>query len=466
MSGSIQRASADRQTLGRPYSDSEVDQWAERIKDNPYRSYLYSYPHKMAYRELSPALSLEELWRNEPAESYFLYMHIPFCGARCGFCNLFTLPDKRDDVHIRYVDALERQARQWSSIITGKPYARFAIGGGTPTLLSAELLSRLFHIAYDVMGVDKNSVSISVEASPETITPEKLDVLKAAGVDRVSMGIQSFVDAEASAIYRPQPPKVVHQALAMLTSYDFPILNLDLIYGLPGQTVESWLYSLEEALQYDPEEIFLYPLYTRDHTIVKPERIEREPDLRLACYTAARDVLSKRGYAQSSMRRFAKTSAASTVGGGKKLLDYSCQEEGMVGLGCGARSYTRGVHYASRYGVSRKATESIIADYVAVERYDTADYGIVLSKEEQQRRFVLKAILHSEGLRPADYGARFGTDLWSDLPELSLLPRSRLASLEDGLLRLTQEGFSYSDSIGDWLISGEIRERMERFVVL
>lgn len=447
-----------------PYSHSDnVQQWKDRIAAEPYRSYLYSYPHKTAYRELDPPLTLKELWQSEPAESYFLYMHIPFCGARCGFCNLFTLPDKRDDVHVRYVDALERQAREWSELVVGKPYARFAIGGGTPTLLSADLLRRLFHIAFDVMGVDGNSVSISVEASPETITAEKLDVLKASRVDRVSMGIQSFVAAEASAIYRPQSPEVVREALELLKSYSFPVLNLDLIYGLPGQSVESWLYSLREALTYEPEEIFLYPLYTRDHTIVKPERIDREPDHRMACYWAARDVLLERGYVQSSMRRFAKTSAA---GSGKKLLDYSCQEEGMVGLGCGARSYTRGVHYASRYGVSRKATESIIADYVAADRYDTADYGIVLSLEEQKRRFILKAVLHSEGLRLADYARRFGTKLWEDHPELSMLPRSGLASVEDGGLRLTPEGLAYSDSIGDWLISGEIRERMERFVVL
>ncbi|MCR2806965.1 STM4012 family radical SAM protein [Paenibacillus soyae] len=444
-------------------SADDVHQWKNRITAEPYRSYLYSYPHKTAYRELDPPLSLKELWQSEPAASYFLYMHIPFCGARCGFCNLFTLPDKRDDAHVRYVDALERQAREWAGLITGKPYARFAIGGGTPTLLSAELLRRLFGIAYDVMGVDGESVSVSVEASPETITAEKLDVLKSARVDRISMGIQSFVAGEAAAIYRPQSPEVVREALDLLKSYAFPILNLDLIYGLPGQSVESWLYSLVEALKYEPEEIFLYPLYTRDHTIVKPERIGSEPDLRMACYSAAREVLSERGYAQSSMRRFAKASAS---GSGKKLLDYSCQEEGMVGLGCGARSYTREVHYASRYGVSRKATESIIADYVAADRYDLANYGIVLGLEEQKRRFILKALLHSEGLRLADYASRFGTQPWEDIPELSMLPLSGLATVEDGVLRLTAEGLAYSDSIGDWLISDEIRERMERFVVL
>lgn len=432
------------------------------IASEPYRSYLYSYPHKTSYRTLEPSLSIKELWAQESAESLFLYMHIPFCGARCGFCNLFTLPDKRDDVHQRYVDALERQAEQWSQLITGKPYARFAIGGGTPTLLSAEQLQRLFQIAVHKMDVDLNTVSISVEVSPETITEEKLHILREHKVDRVSMGIQSFVAAESAAIYRPQQPEIVYKALELLTKDRFPILNLDLIYGLPGQSMESWLYSLEEALRYDPEEIFLYPLYTREHTIVKPDEITRQPDIRLACYNAARELLLARGYGQFSMRRFAK---AAMPRSNKDLLDYSCQEEGMVGLGCGARSYAGNVHYSSHYGVSRKATESIIADYVAADSYEQADYGIVLGLEDQQRRFILKALLHVEGLTLAHYTERFGTSPFADYEELVLLIEAGFAVVADDVLQLTAEGMSYSDSIGDWFISSHIRTRMKEFIL-
>ncbi|MDO7905058.1 STM4012 family radical SAM protein [Paenibacillus sp. JX-17] len=428
----------------------------------PYRSYLYSYPHKTAYREFPSPLPLRELWASEPAESFFLYMHIPFCGARCGFCNLFTLPDKRANVHEQYVDALERQARQWGPVTSHKPYARFAIGGGTPTLLPARQLKRLFDIAVKDMKVDLQQVSISVETSPETITKEKLAILRDHRVDRVSMGIQSFVAEESAAIFRPQDPAEVYRALDKLTKNRFPILNLDLIYGLPGQTEDTWMYSLQEALRFDPEEIFLYPLYTREHTIVKPDDIRQHgEDQRLAYYTLARDYLIGRGYVQSSMRRFAKAGTTSM----KQLLDYSCQEEGMVGLGCGARSYTRHVHYASRYGVSRQATASIIADYVAADDYSTADYGFVLGPDEQKRRFILKALLHREGLRLADYHQRFGSLPADDYPELNLPLLSGMAYEKDGTMYLSDEGLSCSDAIGDWLISAEVRERMEGFVL-
>lgn len=430
----------------------------------PYRSYIYSYPHKTAYRELDPPLPLGPLWERENTDTYFLYMHIPFCAARCGFCNLFTLPDRRDDTHERYVDALERQAKQWAPITSRRPYSRFAIGGGTPTLLNEVQLNRLFDIAEHVMGLDPAQASISVETSPDTVTEAKLAIMKERSVDRVSMGIQSFIEAEASAIYRPQKPQEVERALEKLTRYDFPLLNLDLIYGLPGQTVESWIYSLERVLAYEPGEIFIYPLYTRENTIVKPDDIRRQgPDIRMELYKAARETLKSKGYVQYSMRRFAKEQSSSKV-----LLPYSCQEEGMVGLGCGARSYTSEVHYASKYGVSYKATQSIIADYVATERYDVADYGIVLSREEQRRRFILKALLHREGLTLSDYQQRFGTDVMSDYIWLAELLTEGMAELESDegkrVLRLTEEGLGYSDAIGDWLISAEIREQMEGFV--
>ncbi|WP_338544052.1 STM4012 family radical SAM protein [Paenibacillus tundrae] len=432
----------------------------------PYRSYLYSYPHKTAYRELNPPMPLAPLWERENTDTYFLYMHIPFCAARCGFCNLFTLPDRRDDTHERYVDALERQAKQWAPITSRRPYSRFAIGGGTPTLLNEVQLNRLFDIAENVMGLDPQQASISVETSPDTVTDAKLAIMKERSVDRVSMGIQSFIEAEASAIYRPQKPQEVERALEKLTKYNFPLLNLDLIYGLPGQTVESWLYSLERVLAYEPGEIFIYPLYTRENTIVKPDDIERHgPDIRMELYRAARETLKSRGYVQYSMRRFAKEQSSA---GTKVLLPYSCQEEGMVGLGCGARSYTSEVHYASKYGVSYKATQSIIADYVATERYDVADYGIVLSREEQKRRFILKALLHREGLALQDYYQRFGTSVMSEYIWLGELLTEGMAELKNEMgvefLRLTEEGLGYSDAIGDWLISAEIREQMEGFV--
>jgi oxygen-independent coproporphyrinogen-3 oxidase len=440
----------------------ELKEQEQRWMEAPYRSYLYSYPHKTAYRDLQPAQSLKEMWERDQTDYYFLYMHIPFCGARCGFCNLFTLPDRRLNVHEQYIDAMQRQAEQWAPWFKNKTFSRFAIGGGTPTLLEASLLNRLFDIAENTMGLDPMKASISVETSPETVTADRMHVLKERFVDRISMGIQSFVEEEAAAIYRPQKPRLAEEALDTLMSYSFPLVNVDLIYGLPGQTAETWLYSLEKAISYGPGEIFIYPLYTRENTILKPEQMRSAgEDIRLELYHIARERLESAGYKQFSMRRFARDTSFTH----KKVLPFSCQEEGMAGLGCGARSYTRDVHYASRYGVSTAATRSIIEEYVAAERYDTADYGFILNEAEQKRRFVLKALLHREGLSLFAYEERFGSDALADHPDLQVLIRLELAELVDGTLRLTTQGMAYSDAIGDEFISSDVRELMNGYVI-
>lgn len=434
----------------------------QRWTEAPYRSYLYSYPHKTAYRDLQPAQSLKELWERDQTDYYFLYMHIPFCGARCGFCNLFTLPDRRADVHAQYVDALRRQAEEWAPWFKGRTFSRFAIGGGTPTLLEASQLNRLFDIAEHTMGLDPMLASISVETSPETVTEDRMRVLKERLVDRVSMGIQSFVEDEAAAIYRPQKPRLAEDALEKLMAYQFPLINIDLIYGLPGQTADTWLYSLEKAISYGPGEIFIYPLYTRENTILKPEQIRSAgTDIRLELYHIARQRLEEAGYRQFSMRRFAKDTSFAH----KNVLPFSCQEEGMAGLGCGARSYTREMHYASRYGVSAAATRSIIEDYVAADSHAAADYGFRLSGAEQKRRFILKALLHREGLALSAYEDRFGSNPIEEHSELRELLSIELAELASGVLRLTTRGMAYSDAIGDEFISGDVRELMNGYII-
>lgn len=231
--------------------DPELEEERRRWLQSPYRSYLYSYPHKTAYRPLEPALPLEELWQREETDYYFLYMHIPFCGARCGFCNLFTLPDRRADVHEQYVDALERQARQWAPWFAGRPFSRFAVGGERPRCWKPLVEPAVrycgagdgtgpvagLHLGGDIAGYGNGGTA----ACPQ----DRL-------TDRVSIGIQSFVEHEAAAIYRPQKPRLAEEALERLMAFEFPLVNVDLIYGLPGQTPESWLYSLEKALSYGP----------------------------------------------------------------------------------------------------------------------------------------------------------------------------------------------------------------------
>ena len=229
----------------------------------PYESYVYAYPHKMAYRELPDRPPLRELWAGERTDALSLYLHIPFCEVRCGFCNLFTRVGAPDELTTRYLDALDRQATAVREALGDTGPVRFAaaaFGGGTPTFLTAAELDRLCDIAEKRSGVALRSVPLSVETSPGTATADRLAVLADRGTTRLSIGVQSFVEAEARAAVRPQHRAEVEAALGRIRDTGVPVLNIDLIYGIEGQTATTWRRSLDAALAWRPEELYLYPL--------------------------------------------------------------------------------------------------------------------------------------------------------------------------------------------------------------
>jgi oxygen-independent coproporphyrinogen-3 oxidase len=451
---------------------------AEMLRATPYISYTYAYPHKTAYRPFPEPLRLDALWAQENRRSLFLYLHVPFCEMRCGFCNLFTTVNPAASLTDGYLDAIERQARRVRAALGEVAIARMALGGGTPTFLGVDGLRRLFDLAEQLFDVVPALVPTSVETSPLTAEPAVLRLLRERGVDRISLGVQSFNEAEVHAAGRAQQAAAVVAALEAIRATGFPTLNIDLIYGLPGQTVASWLESLRAALRYQPEELYLYPLYVRPLTGLGRRTQQREPartqtagafpalprapqdDIRLECYREARALLLDSGYSQVSMRMFRAAHAPAETG-----PVYCVQDDGMVGLGCGARSYTRTHHYSHEYAVGAPTIRAILNDYIArpAGDFDYAHYGFTLNGDEQRRRYVLKSLLEAGGLSLPAYRCRFKSDLLSDLPELSELLSFKLATLEAETLALTPAGIEASDVIGPWLYSEPVRALMEGY---
>jgi oxygen-independent coproporphyrinogen III oxidase len=386
-------------------------------------------------------------------------VHIPFCGMRCGYCNLFTRARPDGELVAGYLDALRRQAARVRAAIPDATFARLAIGGGTPTYLDRPDLESVLDVAGRTMGADLASIPGSVEVSPGTVDAEKLDLLRARGIDRISIGVETFDEAEAEAVSRPQDAAVVRRALELIRRSGAPILNIDLIYGLPGQSVASWLGSVRAALRFAPEELYLYPLYVRPMTGLGRSHREWD-DLRLACYREARALLLGEGYAQSSMRMFRAPHAPEDRGPA-----YRCQEDGMVGLGCGARSYTRALHYGWEYAVGGRGIRAILDDYLGRpdRAFDLADFGCRLDAEDRRRRHVIQSLLSGEGLDRADYRRRFGADPFEHVPELAELEGLGLAVRSPDRLALTVWGLERSDAIGPWLYSERVRGLMEDY---
>ncbi|MFF3171619.1 STM4012 family radical SAM protein [Streptomyces sp. NPDC057900] len=442
----------------------------------PYRSYVYAYPHKTAYEPLGrlpggrPAL--RDLWAGEGKDALSLYLHIPFCEVRCGFCNLFTRVGAPDELTGRYLDALDRQATAVREALGDTEPVRFAaaaFGGGTPTFLTAGELERLCDIAEKRMGADLRSVPLSVETSPSTATADRLAVLAERGATRISIGVQSFVEAEARAAVRPQRRADVEAALGLIRDARIPVLNIDLIYGIDGQDEASWRTSLDAALQWRPEELYLYPLYVRPLTglgrtgAAAADAETAWDEQRLRLYRAGRDHLLAHGYEQVSMRMFRRADAPPAQGPD----DYACQTDGMVGLGCGARSYTSRLHYSFDYAVEMREIRTIIDGYTATEDFSHAEVGRYTDGDEARRRHLLQSVLQAGGMRLPEYRERFGSSPQDDFPaELALFEERGWLDPDApaaGLLRLSPEGLAHSDALGPELFSPAVRAAMASY---
>lgn len=424
----------------------------------PYQSYAYSYPHKSAYAPFAAPMRLGRLWAGENRRRLFLYIHLPFCEMRCGFCNLFTTVNPARELKTRFLEAWRREAETAAEELGDARAAQFAVGGGTPTFLEPPELAALLDQARRLFQADPRRVPTSIETSPKTATPERLSLLAERGVERVSIGAQSFLEAEARAMGRPQATRDLERALAAIRDQPFARLNIDLIYGAATQTTESWRESLRQALSWAPEELFLYPLYVRPRTGLDG-RAAVWDDHRLRLYRTGREVLLAAGYRQISMRRFQRDGVAA------RHAEYACQEDGMLGLGSGARSYTRAVHYSDDYAVSRRGVLDVVQDYAARDRaaFAYARRGVALDDGERRRRHILKSALRVGGLDLRRFKALYGRSAYDAAPELAILADRGAFEEVSGMLEPTALGLEWSDAIGPYLYSAAMRRRFDGF---
>lgn len=421
---------------------------------NPYRQYMYSYPHKTAYGPLD-GISLKTFAPRLSGRGHGLYLHLPFCRTKCGYCNLFSVTGQKEEQIDRYLDAVERQSRQYQAVLlpVQTVFSELVIGGGTPLFLSEGQLLRMFRMLEEFVW-DRDRALV-IETSPGETTKEKLAILKDVKATRLSMGIQSFSEQELRTLKRQHSPRQAREALSLMKEYGFPCVNVDFIYGIPGQTVDSLLTSLKEALAFEPEEIFLYPLYVRHGAGLLGEGVEIEPAHALLQYREAGAYLRSRGFRQDSMRRFVRDS---------RPRDYEeCGFGTSLALGCGGRSYLGNLHFCSPYAITRADCLAQIRAFEETEDYTEITHGILLDEEEERRRYVIRHLLIRPGLLLSRYQEHFGTCALNDFPLLKSWKQEGYVCQEGAYLTLTEAGLERSDWLGPMLISGKMREKMEEW---
>ncbi|MBS0170758.1 MAG: radical SAM family heme chaperone HemW [Nitrospira sp.] len=371
-----------------------------------------------------------------------LYIHVPFCHQRCHFC-AFYLEIHHRRAAAEFVDSLLTELRRYAadSPFDPRPLGSVYFGGGTPTTLDADQLMRVLSEANDAFGLAPDA-EVTVEAHPESVTADSLDRLRNGGVTRISFGAESMDQAELDQVGRPGSPFDTRQAVAAARVAGFVNINLDLMYGLPGQTIESWHRSLHETMALTPTHLSCYALTVEDGTALRTA-IDRglvpAPDelLQNEMDELAATTLAGAGYTRYEISNYSRPGFASR----HNQLHWTGGR--YLGLGPSAQSYVGG----RRFG-----NVSNLATYNACLR----DSRLPVSESEQLSdvRAACERLIF--GLRLTDGVALEETGVLSDAGlavVIHELMADHLLEREGHLARLTARGRRYADSVAVTLLS-------------
>ncbi len=411
---------------------------------------MYSYPHKTAYRNLNN-VCFSDYSHTLSGTGHSLYLHIPFCASKCGYCNLFSVTGADDEFMEKYSEAVIRQIKQYSELMpSDSVFDDITVGGGTPLLMKEKYLKKIFDNIYRYFNIKKDC-EIITETAPGQTDKNSIVFLKNLGVTRVSMGIQSFDDNELKWLRRNHSSASAQRAAELLKKAEFKCLNFDFIYGIPFQTEESLYTSLEKALCFSPDEFFLYLLYIKHCVKLMEEKNVPDPEHVFRLYESGKKLLTDRGFYQNSMRRFSKAENTNFT---------ECGMKSSLALGCGGRSYLGNLHVCNPYRITRCSAFEELERFIMREDYTKFKHGIVLNDDELRRRYTIKHAFIRPGISLKAYTEIFGTEFFKDFPILSEWISKGYFTEKDGLLTITETGTGLSDMLGPELISEDIKRKM------
>ncbi len=351
-----------------------------------------------------------------------LYVHVPFCLTRCGYCD-FNAHAGLDELKTPYVEALEREADTTATDWGGVRFASIFLGGGTPTTLPAGAIERLLGHLRDRFDVDP-AAEVTCEANPDTVDRRSLAELRTAGITRLSLGVQSFDAATLTALERIHSADSARGAYADALAAGFEDVNLDLIYGADGETLDGWRRTLDEAVALDPEHLACYALTIEPGTPLGAKVAAGvvpapDPDLQAEMFEHTCERLAEAGYRHYEVSNWA-------VPGRESVHNLGYWEgRPYLGLGAGAHSYR-----ARRRWWNVRPPASYIQ--LAGAGRSPVGGGEHLTEEEARLERILLGIRSADGLPSADVPAEAARMLVDR--GLATIDQDRLALTERGML--------------------------------
>ena len=366
-------------------------------------------------------------------KSLALYIHVPFCAAKCAYCDFASYPGREGDWG-RYFEALWEELASWRPKLAGYALATLFIGGGTPTLVPERYIVETLARVRRALPLAADA-EITLEGNPGTLSPGKLAAYRAAGVNRLSLGAQSFDDALLASLGRIHTAAQIGEAVAMAREAGYDNINLDLMYALPGQTMAQWRATLQAAVALGVPHVSAYSLIVEEGTPMAARVARGEAVLPGDDQVNAMQREAVRALAEAGLRRYEISNYAWPGRECRHNLVYWLRGE-YLGLGCAAHSLMDGSRFANPASLEAYLAGVRGVDRQALDLRDAMEETLMLSTRT------------ARGLDLAAWRAGFGEDfVCAKAGALRRLADAGFVRLEDGCLRLTERGMEVHNAV-------------------
>ena len=368
-----------------------------------------------------------------------LYIHIPYCIHKCGYCDFNSHPIKQDEMN-HYIDALVAEMKHYAKTYSNTNIIRtIFLGGGTPTTLTVYQLERILKECVSEFTVASDA-EITIEANPATIDIEQLKSIRQTGYNRISIGVQSFDKAELKLLDRAHGPEEIHSTVDRARKAGFDNLSLDLMFAVPNQSLSSWESNLNKALEKNPEHLSTYNLTIEQGTAFSKlqsngKLIMPDDAHQLELYKRTIERLTKKGFHHYEISNFARRGKEC-----KHNITY-WENKNTLGLGAGASSYMNGTRFKN-INLPAHYIRQVKEKKIAVEHSET------LEPRQAMGETIMLGLRLLQGISIHQFEKRFQIsfiNLFRNI--ISALKKKELVIIEKGYLRLSPKGLFWADSV-------------------